>query len=356
MREETGDGLLALFPGFEVPGGVQISGRLAWEKIAERGSSGHRETYLFCYGGTGETWAGTNPNTAVSATSRSRAVVEALRRRWPVRLLLVWHLDLLKLIPFLRVSGARIVLFLHGIEAWKPQDWLTGTLLERVGLFLTNSKHTWERFLSFHPRFAKTPHATVALGLDEPLERPSPRPGDPPSVLMISRLLRTEDYKGHREMIAAWPLVLQRQPEAELWIAGDGDLREDLEQIARARGLGQRVRFWGAVSEEEKQRLLLGCDCFAMPSRGEGFGLAYVEAMRNARPCLVSTVDAGREVINPPEAGLAVDPGDPEQISEAVCRLLTHGPEWEQWSLQARRRYANHFTAQQFQQRLMAAL
>ena len=74
------------------------------------------------------------------------------------------------------------------------------------------------------------------------------------------------------------------------------------------------------------------------------------------RPCLVSTVDAGHEVVNPPEAGLAADLGNPSQIAEAVCQLLTPGPQWEHWSAQARRRYADHFTAKQFQQRLIAAL
>jgi glycosyltransferase involved in cell wall biosynthesis len=93
-----------------------------------------------------------------------------------------------------------------------------------------------------------------------------------------------------------------------------------------------------------------------MPSRGEGFGLVYLEAMRQGRPCLVGDSDGGREVVNPPEAGLAVDPGDPLQLAAAVTRLLTPGPEWDRWSLQARRRYEDGFTAQHFRQRLNEAL
>jgi len=93
-----------------------------------------------------------------------------------------------------------------------------------------------------------------------------------------------------------------------------------------------------------------------MPSRGEGFGLVYLEAMRLGRPCLVSTSDAGRETINPPEAGLAVNPDKPQAVARAICRLLTPGDEWQRWSEQARARYESHFTAQQFQNRLREAL
>jgi glycosyltransferase involved in cell wall biosynthesis len=61
-------------------------------------------------------------------------------------------------------------------------------------------------------------------------------------------------------------------------------------------------------------------------------------------------------VVNPPEAGLEADPRDAEALTEAVYRLLTAGPEWDQWSRAARRRYESRFTAAHFQQRLLHAL
>jgi glycosyltransferase involved in cell wall biosynthesis len=151
-------------------------------------------------------------------------------------------------------------------------------------------------------------------------------------------------------------LVLKRIPEAQLWIAGDGDLRRDLEDSVREHGLEEHVRFWGRVSEDVKEELLARCRCLAMPSHGEGFGLVYVEAMRMGRPCLVSTLDAGQEVVNPPEAGLAVDVDEPEALADATCQLLNVRPEWAAWSRRARERYEVHFTARHFQERLSEAL
>jgi phosphatidylinositol alpha-1,6-mannosyltransferase len=173
---------------------------------------------------------------------------------------------------------------------------------------------------------------------------------------MLSRLLKREDYKGHREMIDAWPLVLKHRPDAELWIAGEGDLRGELEDAVARQGGQAKIQFLGLLSEAQKQELLARCSCLALPSRGEGFGLVYLEALRVGRPCLVSTLDAGREVVNPPEAGVAADVGKPEALADAVCRLLRMGPEWVAWSRRAQERYETHFTAKHFQARLADAL
>jgi phosphatidylinositol alpha-1,6-mannosyltransferase len=208
----------------------------------------------------------------------------------------------------------------------------------------------------FNGKLAAAPHKTVHLGIGAAVHEPITPPADPPVALMISRLLRSEDYKGHREVVSAWPLVLERMPTAELWIAGDGDLRKDLEKGVRSHGLADRVRFFGQVSEAEKQNLLARCRCLAMPSRAEGFGLVYLEAMRMGRPCLVSTLDAGREVVAPPLAGLAADPDDSGALAETLCRLLSPGREWDQWSTMARHRYEEQFTASHFQDRLLKAL
>jgi phosphatidylinositol alpha-1,6-mannosyltransferase len=295
-------------------------------------------------------------NNSFHTVSKQRAVLAALTMRGRFRLVVVWHMDLLKLLPFFRLGGAKVVLILQGIEAWRRRPWPERTLLRRVDQFLSISDYTWQRFVQSNPGFASAPHQTVPLGIGVPWEGQTPSPGPVPAALMVSRLDKREDYKGHREMLDAWPLVLGRLPTAELWIAGDGDLRQDLERVAADRGVGHAVRFLGFVSEEQKLELVRKSRCMAVPSRGEGFGLVYLEAMRLGRPCLVSTLDAGREVVDPPRHGLAVDPDDRDSLAEAACRLLTNGPEWQHWSISARERYEQHFSASQYQRRLLSEL
>jgi phosphatidylinositol alpha-1,6-mannosyltransferase len=357
-----------MFPELGPTGGIENSGRLAWQAIVEHNGQRKQAVYMFCYGRKRNDTAATSASAkkrmlledtspfAICVPSKAGAIVAAFRRRWPVDNVLIWHLGLLKLLPFFRLPQARVILFLHGIEIWAYRSWLDRSLLRRVDLFLSNSDFTWQEFLKAHPSYASAAHQTVHLGIGAPLDGRAPLPESRPIALMISRLRRGEDYKGHREMIAAWPGVLERTPDAELWIAGEGDLRAELERAAASLGLQGRVKFWGRVSEEKKQEMLARCRCLALPSRAEGFGLVYLEAMRMGRPCLVSTVDAGREVVNPPEAGLAADPNDSRALVEAISELLTPGPEWNAWSRRARARYEAHFTARHFQDRLVAAL
>ena len=333
--------IIGLFPAFgsDTFGGVQTSGREAWEGIVR--SSGESKSKAIFY---------------ESGASKFGAILDALRNRQAANIVLVWHVQLLKLLPFLNHSAARVVLFLHGIEAWMKQDLLTRRCLAKADAILSNSDHTWAQFLKSNHEFSKKLHRTVHLGSGSALNTSTPSPSEQPAVLMVGRLNSKEDYKGHRQMIEAWPLVLRHAPQAELWIAGDGDLRPALEGLAQTCSVRSQVRFFGHVTEGEKEELIARSRCLALPSRGEGFGIVYLEAMRMGRPCIVSTLDAGREVVNPPEAGLAINPDDPAQVAQAVGRMLTPGLEWNLWSSRARSRYEARFTTEHFQQRLLGAL
>jgi phosphatidylinositol alpha-1,6-mannosyltransferase len=319
----------------------------------ERHTNGH--SALFVYANEDKR-ASKNETNAVVVNSKAEAIYKALSKKWGHDLIFVWHLRLLPLIPFLRLSRVRIIVMLLGIEAWTEHRRFTSKQLDKVDLFLTISNHTWRTFIEHNPQYASKPHQTVLLGIGDANRDEGSQPLGPPAALMLSRLSKAEDYKGHREVIRAWPRVLEKSPYAELWIAGDGDLRSDLQRLVKELRLEKQVHFQGEVSDETKQDLLGRSRCLVMPSRAEGFGLVYLEAMRLGRPCLVSTLDAGREVVNPPEAGLAANPDDQNALVESICRLLSDGPEWQQWSEQARIRYEENFTAKHFQKRLLTAL
>jgi phosphatidyl-myo-inositol dimannoside synthase len=229
-------------------------------------------------------------------------------------------------------------------------------MLTRVDHFLTNSEYTWERFLESQPNLSSRRHTVIPLGIGDVFSGVLPIPDAEPTVLMLGRLQSGEDYKGHREIITVWPRVRAQVPQARLWIAGDGDLRPELEALAARGGSADLIVFWGRVSEERKAELIGRSRCFAMPSRGEGFGLVYLESMRLGRPCLVSVCDAAREVVDPPEGGLAVDPDRPEELVSSLVRLLTDGPEWMRFSEAARQRYERNFTADHFKRRLVESI
>lgn len=264
---------------------------------------------------------------------------------------LLFHAGLAKLFWFRQPASPRVI-FLHGIEIWKPFSWFHRRALLGTTKFLINSQFTWDRFKQWHPDLGRIPHEVVHLGIQEPTPY-QPPDSQVPAALVISRLSREEDYKGHRELIGCWSRVRAVLPEAELWIAGDGNLRSDLEELARG---VEGIRFWGRVSVAQKEELLRRCRCLAMPSRAEGFGLVYTEAMRLGRPCLVSDEDAGREVVNPPEAGIAVKQNDLEAMAQSLVFLLGDSEERRDMGHRAKARYDGRFTRGHFQERFLRAL
>ncbi|MEX2282083.1 MAG: hypothetical protein WEE89_06345, partial [Gemmatimonadota bacterium] len=64
----------------------------------------------------------------------------------------------------------------------------------------------------------------------------------------------------------------------------------------------------------------------------------------------------GREVVNPPECGLAVDSAATGDLADAIVRLISPGVEWDNWSHNSLKRYTDRYTATAFQRRLVRAL
>ncbi len=348
--------LLGLFPAFHTrnAGGVQVSGELAWEAVVNACAARGRRVHALQVDLSQSPLGDPEPHSTITQT-RFNAALQVLRARWSPASVLCWHADLIRLIPLIR-GGDRRILFLHGIEAWQQPGFVKQRLFAGLDLLLANSEYTLARAREAAPILRRVRAEIVPLGIGAPLTAAPTAPAVPPAAIMIGRLERSERYKGHEAVLDVWPAVLQRRPDAELWVVGDGDLRGSLEARVNELNLRGRVTFFGRVEERQKEELLARARCLLLPSRAEGFGLVYAEAMRVGRPSLVGSDDAGREVVNPPECGLAANPDQPASLLEAIVRLLTPGPEWDAWSHNARSRHAQRYTAVAFQERMLRAL
>ena len=211
--------------------------------------------------------------------------------------------------------------FLHGIEAWETLDAADLSLITRASLRLCNSDFTAQRAAAANPGIGDI--VTCPLALPDVPERPPARPPLRPIALVVGRMETRERYKGHEELIGAWPGVLEQVPDATLVLAGDGNDRPRLEALAKSGRAADRIVFTGFLTREALNRWYADAGLFALPSRGEGFGLVYLEAMQHALPCLGSICDAAREVIVDGETGLLVDPADRGALVRDIVRLLT---------------------------------
>lgn len=165
-----------------------------------------------------------------------------------------------------------------------------------------------------------------------------------------------ERYKGHDELIECWPLVLHHVPDAQLVIVGKGDDRDRLMKKAAAAGLGDRVLFPGFVDDATRDTILEQAALFAMPSRGEGFGIVYLQAMRLGTPCLGSVADAAGDIIIEGETGRLVDQDDRQALAAAIIPILRDRALRDRMGVAGRRRYEREFTFDRFRDRLSATL
>jgi len=143
-----------------------------------------------------------------------------------------------------------------------------------------------------------------------------PRPGQPPTVLFVGRLVA---YKGLDVLLRAMVDV-----PASLALVGDGPLRESLQHLARDLGVADRVTFAGRVSDADRLSWFGRADVVVLPSvsRQEAFGLVQVEAMLTGRPVVATGLPTGVPWVNQhDETGLVVPPGDSAALASALRRL-----------------------------------
>jgi phosphatidylinositol alpha-1,6-mannosyltransferase len=163
-------------------------------------------------------------------------------------------------------------------------------------------------------------------------------------------------YKGHKELIACWPRVVAAVPDAVLTIAGGGQGLEAYRRLAANSPAAEHIEFTGLVPEAKMEELWAQATVFAMPSRGEGFGLVYIEAMRHGLPVIASVHDAGQEVNLDGETGYNVNLDKPEELPERIIYLLRNPHVAEGLGRNGRKRWADHFRYSAFRARFRPLL
>ena len=282
-------------------------------------------------------------------------VIHAACRYDAETIVIVLHLHLLPVVLPLLLRGARIVVFLNGIEVWRPLNQLETWMLRRAWRRIAISSYTAARFTRINPAFATSQIDVCHLGLGEPHVTPSYHRPRENFALIVARMAAEERYKGHDLLLELWPRLRSELPNVTLLIVGDGDDRLRLMEKANSLGLARHVTFLGRVSDETLADLYQRCALFVMPSPQEGFGLVFVEAMRSGAAS-IGGIGAAAEVIEHGVTGMVVDPRLPDQVYDAIAQLLHDAALRQRMGAAGAVRFARHFTADHFQRRLLSVL
>jgi phosphatidyl-myo-inositol dimannoside synthase len=167
-------------------------------------------------------------------------------------------------------------------------------------------------------------------------------------VLSVSRLSSADAYKGIDHTIQAVASIREDIPDVTYVIVGDGDDKDRLEGLALESGVEDIVRFAGRASDPELHAYYQGTDVFALPSKNEGLGLVYIEAMAYGKPSIAGRHGGAPEVVLDGRVGLLVEHGDVDALGEALKNLLTDDVLRRRLGEQARQRACEVYGYRQF--------
>lgn len=166
-----------------------------------------------------------------------------------------------------------------------------------------------------------------------------------PWLLTVARL---EWHKGIDTMMKALPAVRAAHPSARYAIAGVGDRLPQLERLAQELGLGDAVRFLGAVTDEELPALYNAADLYVGASRRhdllvEGFGISLVEASACGLAVVGGRSGGVPDAVREGETGILVDPDDPRAVAAGVNELLANPERRKQLGAAGRRAVESYY-------------
>ena len=267
-------------------------------------------------------------------------------------------------VPSMRNTSARRVTFIYGVDAWCRLPWHKRVAVRRSDVVISNSQYTARRAAEANQ--LDSSRLRLLYGCLDPELESGPRgysaesrravpaafPGR--TIVTVSRLAIGED-KGHVAVLRALPSILRKVPDLQYVIIGDGSFRPGLEELARSLGVAHRTHFVGSASDAVVAWYLDNSAAFVMPSRIEGFGLVFLEALAHGLPVIAGRHDAAPEVLGP-DAAVMVDTDDVEQVADAVVQVLADSQLRGRLVAAGRRRLDARFRYPAFRETLLAHL
>ena len=261
------------------------------------------------------------------------ALVASRAWRSRPRLVIAGHLHF-AVVSALLARYARIPYWIvtHGIEAWGVERPALRRALAGADCIVSVSRYTAGRLIEEQgldpARIALLP-GTFDPDLFRP-RPPSPRllsrlglePGQP-VLLTVARLAGRDRYKGYDLVLSALPGIRAEIPDVHYVLVGEGDDRPRIERRIRELGIERDVTLAGFVPDDELADYYNLCSLYAMPSKCEGFGIAYLEAMACGKPAIAGNRDGARDALVDGELGVLLDPDDATAFGAAAVEVLS---------------------------------
>ncbi len=226
-----------------------------------------------------------------------------------------------------RLGDTSLAITNHGLYSQNAPEWVFDAYLRTLGRWTFDSadvvfcytKEDRERVQEFG---VSTDIEVVANGIDQTRFTPEGPESDlidaeGPVVLFVGRLV---EGKRPGDAVEAFAGVRDEYPDAELYLCGDGSLRENLRAQATELGVGDAVTFLGHVAYDEMPKVYRSADVLVLPSRAEGLPRTVLEAFASKTPAVTSDLEHVKPIVE--QAGETVPVGDVAAFKRAVERLF----------------------------------
>src|ERR1035437_4830747 len=254
-------------------------------------------------------------------------------------IIILSHINLLPVGYLIKLfsSKTKLLLFAHGIEVWKTLPQWKIKMLKKCDRILAVSNFTKEKLKSVNDIDDKK--CTVLNNCLDPF-LPKQKSVSNKSVLQkrygftdkdfilitVTRIASDEQYKGHGKVIESIANIIKEFSHIRYLIVGKYDLSEKtrLDNIIARYNLQNAVIFTGFIADEELPDHYKLADVFIMPSYGEGFGIAFIEAMYYGLPVIAGNKDGSVDALLNGKLGVLVDPDNPEEITSAIKKVINN--------------------------------
>lgn len=258
----------------------------------------------------------------------------------------------------------KIYLIAHGIEVWRPLSYIQTLLLKKCHKILCVSTYTRQQLVKLH-QTALTQTVVLNNALDPFTKLPADfaRPAglteryavkaDEQIIFTLTRLSSAEQYKGYEKVIEAVARIKDSFPHIRYILAGRYDAVEAsrIHELINKFKVNRQVTVTGFIDDSELTDHFLLADLFILPSKGEGFGLVYIEALACGLPVISGNADGSADAIRHGELGQSVDADSIEAIEQAIKQHLSRPLTAERRKL-LQNTCNNYFNEQQYREKL----
>ncbi|MBW1782868.1 MAG: glycosyltransferase [Deltaproteobacteria bacterium] len=162
------------------------------------------------------------------------------------------------------------------------------------------------------------------------------------SLIRVGVVGRLREAKDHRGLFNAWAKVVPTCPGMRLFLVGDGELRNELEQRTRDLDIADTVSFLG--ERDDLPQVLSHMDVIVLPSKRESFPISILEAMAMKKPVIATSVGGIPEIIKHGFNGYLVPAQRPDALAEAIVTFATNRQAFEQMALEGYKNVRENFS------------